>query len=916
MKHLFKFPALIVAFFLAITVFFAMQLRGITVDNDNRIFFPQHHESYQRLLDTEDTFGSTVIIGVVLETPDRNFITDSNIRLLQDITEALENTENIDKVQSLTNIDYLTGENNTLTTHALVDDSYTGSRQDLMTIQDNIADWHDMYDRLIISDDKTATMMMLTLVTGLDAHQKLETLHNIRSVVKEKIAGTHIKDTYVGDPVQSENSSILMGKDLTMLIPLVALIVLICLYFSFHTLEGTILPLICVIMGTCWSVGIMAMTGANFTIISTMLPVALIACGSAYGIHVFNHYYIALNEWKGKHEGERITKAVHKEIILLGLNDVLLPVLLAGVTTIAGFISLITSPLTPLKSFAVFSSLGIGLSLLFSITFIPALMMLKPEKALNLPPKKINDNPIFKRIARHDMSVTLFKYYKFFVGTRPRLVLFILVISILSAIGIHILKVDTALINYFPKDGELRTDVDYVDKRFAGTNSVYLVVSGPEKGSMIRPEILEPLDILQDKLQKEHPEVGKVISLTTFIKRMNQVMHIPASSASYENTAVAVSDDTGSDDFGFDFDTSASESSDDFGFDFSSEDNAEEDFGFDFGDAETAEDNTQAAPVVDFVDPNIAYAQGLEKTATVQEILTFLKHAQAVAGGRRASVQNIVDELYKELNFNGEAYYEVPVDIEKYGAANSDGLKDLVSQYLLLYSGELDQFADNQLEPQKIRVLIQMRERSSILTRQILTEVKQFAAENFPEGYTIEATGTSELEYTMTNMIISGQITSLIFSLLCVFIIITIAFKSPVAGIIGAIPLALTILLNYMIMGIAHISLDMFTSLIASLAVGIGIDYTIHFMTDYRENRHICNDTIETTRMTLKKSGKGIITNALSVGLGFIVLCLSNFVVLKYIGLLVAAVMFTSSMLAMSVIPALLNSIDPKFMRK
>jgi predicted RND superfamily exporter protein len=168
----------------------------------------------------------------------------------------------------------------------------------------------------------------------------------------------------------------------------------------------------------------------------------------------------------------------------------------------------------------------------------------------------------------------------------------------------------------------------------------------------------------------------------------------------------------------------------------------------------------------------------------------------------------------------------------------------------------------------------------------------------------------------MTNMIMSGQFTSLLFSLACVFIILAIAFKSVRAGVIGSIPLVLTIMLNYMVMGFAGINLDMFTSLIASLAVGIGIDYTIHFMTDYRENRITCGSPEEATRATFRKSGRGIVTNALSVGLGFIVLCFSNFVVLGYIGILVAAVMFTSSVLAMTIVPAILNTTDPEFLRR
>ena len=155
----------------------------------------------------------------------------------------------------------------------------------------------------------------------------------------------------------------------------------------------------------------------------------------------------------------------------------------------------------------------------------------------------------------------------------------------------------------------------------------------------------------------------------------------------------------------------------------------------------------------------------------------------------------------------------------------------------------------------------------------------------------------------------------MVLSLLSVFIIIAISFKSGWAGILGAIPLAFTIILNYMMMGFTHINLDLITSIIASVAVGVGIDYTIHFLTTYREERSKTDDIVLVTKETFRKSGHGIITNALAVGLGFLVLCLSKFVILRYLGVLVAIVMFVSAFLAMTIIPGILNLADPKFIK-
>ena len=206
--------------------------------------------------------------------------------------------------------------------------------------------------------------------------------------------------------------------------------------------------------------------------------------------------------------------------------------------------------------------------------------------------------------------------------------------------------------------------------------------------------------------------------------------------------------------------------------------------------------------------------------------------------------------------------------------SDNQGLANLVSQYLLLYSGSLDRFSDDQLAPKSIRMQVQLRSHSTEETKRIINDAKEFAATHFPEGYTIEATGNGEMELAMSDMVISSQFTSIIFSIAMVFVIIAISFKSPIAGIIGAIPLAFTIILNFMTMGFAGIHLDLVTSIIASVAIGVGIDYTIHFMESYKSLRSADRNVENVTLNTFAVAGHGIVTNALAVGLGFLVLVL------------------------------------------
>ena len=913
MKNLLKHPKLIVFICLALTVALAAPLVSVSIENTVRRYMPPKSDSYTRLIDTEDQFGSMISIGISLETDDETILTPEYLEVIRKITDQIDSLDGIKSINSITKIDYVYSLDGGLAAGQLLDDDYTGSKADIQAVKEKIIDWQDMYNRVIIDDDFQAAQIAATIDPDFGSTQQIELLHKIQKIAYEAIEGHNLEVRFYGDPVLSDNASDYMIHDLLTLIPLVTLVVLLSLYFSFHTFSGTLLPLISVLMSTIWSCGIMSLAHVTFTIVASVIPVCLIACGSAYGIHVITHYEAAVK----KIEGE-ITKEKHLDAICAGLKDVWIAVLLAAVTTIAGFISLVTSPIEPLKSFAIFSATGVAFSLLTSITFIPAALSLRPlnrigKRRFNQLSEKIKAKVLRERerLGGHKDEArgrTLYSIYHFCAGTKPRLVIFSVLICLFSFLGVKQLVINTSLVGYFPPDSKFRKDIDFVDETFAGTNDVYFVISGQEKGDMTKPEILKKVDDLQNHLLDEYPEqIGKAVSFTTFIKRMNQVMHAPmvAASDSADDFAATDSGDYAEDDWG--------DSGDDWG-DASGDEWA--DAGDDWGDSSSDESAAQtAAETKEWVDPNIQHAKNLQSQVSVQDALKMFHSAYTAAGGKNATIEGMVMELEKLFNFNGIDYYEVPYDLDKYPAATREGLANLVSQYLLLYSGQLDRFSDDQLAPKTIRMQVQLRCHDTHKIKEIITEAQDYAKANFPAGYTLVPTGNGEMEVSMTDMVISSQITSILFSIFMVFVIIAVSFKSPVAGLLGAIPLAFTIILNFMTMGFTGIHLDLVTSIIASVAIGVGIDYTIHFMESYKAERAKSDNVEEVTMRTFAVSGLGIVTNALAVGLGFLVLLLSSFQILRCIGLLVAIVMFSSSFLAMTVIPGVLNAFDPKFIR-
>ena len=939
-KKMLKASWLIIFASLAITAFFGWQLRKISIENTVRMYMPQNSESYQRMLKAEEDYGSMMVLGISLETSGETILTPEYIKIVQDITEQIGSVDYVESIDSIANMDFIVADDGSLKASSILGDDYAGTAEDMAAIKGRLIDWQEMYNRVIITDDGKTTQLMITLEPKdengnmLNSKRQMKALHDIQKICETALEGSDLEVRYFGDPVLSDNGYTFMVSDLLLLIPFVALVVLLSLYFSFHTWSGTLLPLITVLMATVWSVGIMCMMGVTFTIIGSVIPVCLVACGSAYGIHVLTHYYIGLD----KIEGE-MTKEKHAGAIEFGLKDVWVAVVLAGVTTVAGFISNITSPIMPLKSFSVFAAAGVVFSLLLSITFIPAMLYIMPLKKIGKHRSSKNhisakirmklEKQLVRRGGKSSEEATgstLYAFYHFFSGTKPRLIVSTVIVLIVGFVGFKMLVVDTALVNYFPPDSKFRQDISYVDEHLAGSNTLYLLVSGEEK------------EAAEDESASSSADAAQLDSIASDFDFGNA-----------SDTASASADSIASD---FDFGDSAAS-------DFSFGESASSDF--DFGDfasagseASAASESTEAPKeyymltnpeILKAVDGMQEYLlerhpgigkmvsfttfikrmnqvmnapvddEKLASTMTIQQGLELLHSAYIAAGGKKAVIADVVDELEKQLNFNGAAYYEIPYDVAKYPVASREELGDLVTQYLYLLSSEqIQRFANNMTMPTAIRTQVQLRTHSTDETEAIIKDAHAYAEKHFPQGYRLDATGNGEMEYTMTKMVVDSQSVSIALSLAMVFLIISISFKSPLAGVIGAIPLAMTILLNFMVMGYFGIALDLCTSIIASVAIGVGIDYTIHFMETYRSERAKTDVLEVVTKNTFKTSGKGILTNAIAVGLGFCVLLFSRFIILRYIGALVAVVMFTSSTLAMTVIPGILNAFDPKFM--
>ncbi|MFT5430219.1 MAG: putative RND superfamily exporter protein, partial [Myxococcota bacterium] len=163
-----------------------------------------------------------------------------------------------------------------------------------------------------------------------------------------------------------------------------------------------------------------------------------------------------------------------------------------------------------------------------------------------------------------------------------------------------------------------------------------------------------------------------------------------------------------------------------------------------------------------------------------------------------------------------------------------------------------------------------------------------------------EVSGYPVVQEAMSQSVHSNQIKSVMTSLPLVFIILLIVFRNPFAGLIGMVPTVLTLLVTFGLMGLfsKRLPLDIGSSMLASIALGVGIDYSIHFLWRYRETG--LADAMRTT-------GRAIVINAAEITAGFVVLAWATIVPMSNFGLLVAQTLLVAAFATLVLMPALIG---------
>jgi len=294
-----------------------------------------------------------------------------------------------------------------------------------------------------------------------------------------------------------------------------------------------------------------------------------------------------------------------------------------------------------------------------------------------------------------------------------------------------------------------------------------------------------------------------------------------------------------------------------------------------------------------FYDP--ARMKGL---AALGDEVSKIDHGEVFVG-KTLSLADILKEINKALNENRDAFYTIPDD------------RQLIAQEFLLFensgSDDLEDFVDSQFS--KTRFTVKMPWVDAVLYGPFLDDIKQRFIRVFGDDVDITITGMNALLSRTMAATIYSMAESYIIAAGVITLMMILLIGNIRIGLVSMIPNVTPIILTLGLMGWLGMPLDLFTMLIGSIAIGLAVDDTIHFMHNYRRYHHETGDVKEAVRKTLLTTGRAMLVTTIVLATGFFLYMGANLSNLVNFGLLTGFTIIMALLADFFLAPALMKEL-------
>ena len=691
------------------------------------------------------------------------------------------------EVTSISNTDDIYGSEEGLTIEKIFE-VIPGTPGEMKSLRRRVLE-NDLFRNSFFSEDGRRTGIFVELAMDEDDSEILYSTYIALERIFEENPGID-KHYIAGFPIVAATLRTVIDQDTQRFFPFVALLAVFFLWLTFRRPSGVAVPMLVVGFSILFTLAIMVVFEVPLNTITSALPVFLISIGVADGIHMFSEY-----------RENRIEGLPREKAVCLMLDKLALPVTMTSITTAVGFLSLTVSDIVPILTFGIFVAVGTLLAMVLSLIFIPALLMVLPEKVSASQEGSGTDENLSRGVHQVNFMDRLFQKSLDVMtawvlrNARPVL-LAALAISAISIYGLSQVKVESSLESYFQADAPL-VIANRAMEKMSGSRTINIVITkSGEEEPWKNPDNLKVVEEFQEFLANE-PRVKRTLSLVDLIKRISY-----------------------------------------------------------------------------------AFNENRKEFNRLPNGFEFLES----------------EEIFEE---NGKT--------EKRTVKREISGRDLIAQYLVLYENSGGDVLSDVVDSEylNLNLAVTISSNSTTEEEKLLQSIEDYAVRQFPQGFSMTSSGMVPINVATSNEVVTSQIRSLSGSILAVFLMLALIFRSVSRGLMGMIPLVFTVLFNFGVMGFFGVHLDIGTALVSSIVIGIGVDYSIHYLSSMFHELAVGTELHDAISNTVRRSGKAITSNAVTVGFGFLALSVSEFLPLVTLSWMIWLTLNISALATMILIPAL-----------
>ena len=493
-------PWRVIAVTVVITLAFAVQFPGITIDTDPKHMLPVTSavRQYNDQVEREFALHADVIaLGIVNE---RGIVNRETLSRIAELTRKIQEMPGViaRDVVSFTTIDNVTAEGGDLAVHPVLE-GIPETEADLDAFRRTLLE-NPLFINRIVSPDGTATAIYVPIEPT--ANGKL-----IADEIRKLLPPETGDDQYLlaGDPIARDTFGAEMFRQMGLFSPIAGLVMCLALWLMFRSVPLVVANMSVAMVSIIWSMGLLIGLGYPVHIMSSMSPVFLMAIATD-SVHIFNEFAFRFGEVRGK-----------RRAVLDTMATVGKPILYSDASTAVGFASLATASIIPVKIFGLLVGFGTLVILLMSFTLVPAILVLLREDHIAKAADSLAAGEAYHRSGLSRLGE--------FSVRRGKLIALVGIASlVIAGVGLSRIRVNNNMVHWFKAGSPVRMADQIMNARLGGTATAYLVSEGSTEDAMEDPVMLRGIEGLQRELEKD-PRVGKTFSVVDYVKRINRVLH-------------------------------------------------------------------------------------------------------------------------------------------------------------------------------------------------------------------------------------------------------------------------------------------------------------------------------------------------------------------------------------------------------